>query len=424
MRILYIHQYFVPARQSGGTRSLEMGRRLVADGHDVELISADRSGGTPPGRWRVSDEEGIRVHWVGVPYDNNMGKLARLRAFATFAGLASVRAAQIPCDVVFATSTPLTVAIPGLAASRGQRVPMVFEVRDLWPDVPIALGALRRPATRALARGLERLAYRGSSRIVALSPGMRDGVLRAGVPAEQVEVIPNACDIELFAGRRGDGEALRARLDWLGDRPLVVYAGTLGFANDVRWLARLAARVRPIAPEVRFLVVGDGAERRAIAREADTLGVLGESFHMLPPRSKTEVAGVLAAADVCTSLFRDSAGLEHNSANKFFDALAAGRPVAINYGGWQADLLRDHGAGIVLGRDGLDAAARDLMALLGDRESLARAGQAASELARTQFARDELAARLQQVLLSAAHEGALSRGARPDPLTEPASSWR
>lgn len=401
MRIAYIHQYFARAADAGGTRSLEIARRLVERGHQVDMITSDRTGTVPLGRWRVSDEAGIRVHWVGVPYRNRMGSLSRLGAFGAFAACASVRAMQLPSDVVLATSTPLTVAIPGVAASLGRGVPMVFEVRDLWPEVPIAVGALEDPRARKIARALERWAYDHAQEIIALSPGMKAGVERAGVPGERVTVIPNACDVGQFGDARADGEAWRASHEWLGARPLVVYAGTLGWANDVPWLARLAARVRALDPEIRFAVIGDGAEHQKIIAEADALGVLGDNFFVLRPVPKSRMPAVLAAATVCTSLFRDIPALEHNSANKFFDALAAGRPVVINYGGWQADLLESEGAGMAIERNDLDGAAKRLVDLVRDPTRLEAHGRAARGVAEHRFARDELARAFESVLLRA-----------------------
>ena len=140
------------------------------------MIASDKSGEAdahPEGRsgWSVSDEAGMTVHWCPVAYDNNMGFGARLAAFGRFAALAGPRAVALGGDLVLATSTPLTIALPGAYAKAMLGVPMVFEVRDLWPAVPIDLGVLRRRSTIAAARGLERFAYRHADRVIALSPG-------------------------------------------------------------------------------------------------------------------------------------------------------------------------------------------------------------------------------------------------------------
>jgi glycosyltransferase involved in cell wall biosynthesis len=302
----------------------------------------------------------------------------------------SVRATRLRPDVVLATSTPLTVAVPGIVASRLRRVRFVFEVRDLWPELPIQVGALRDPVSRALARGLARLAYRSAAHVVALSPGMAAGVRGYGIPADRVTVVPNASDLELFAGGAEAGRRLRAANPWLGDRPLVVYAGTFGVANEVEWLVRLAAAVRPLDGDVRFMLLGDGRRVSAVRDLARELGVLDRTVFVQDPVPKAEMPGVLAAADVASSVFAALPGMADNSANKFFDALAAGRPVLLNYGGWQAELVREHGAGLVLDRDDLEGSARALVALLHDADALAAAGKAGRALAEQQFSRDAL----------------------------------
>lgn len=386
----------------GGTRSFEMARRLVAWGHEVDLITSDtdpQEGGT--GNWRRSDEQGVRVHWLPIRYDNRMGYVERVRAFIHFALSAAVRASRTPADVVFATSTPLTIAIPALIASRIRGIPMVFEVRDLWPDVPVALGAIRHPAAIRSARWLEWVAYHGAASVVALSPGMAAGVAARGVDSDRIQLIPNAADLDMFKPDRAAAREVRGRYPWLGDRPLVVYTGTLGLVNGVGYLVRLAAEVRKRAPEVRFLIVGDGREREVVQSLARDLGVLDETLFMLPTMPKREVASILSAADLATSLVIDIEALWANSANKFFDGLASGTPFAVNHEGWQADLLRREEAGLVLPVHDAAAAAKIVVAALADREWCVRAGSNARRLAATDFSRDVLTRRLEATLESA-----------------------
>jgi glycosyltransferase involved in cell wall biosynthesis len=220
VRIVYLHQYFVTPEMSGGTRSYELARRLVAAGHQVDMVTADANARGANG-WRITEEAGIRVHWAGVPYDNRMGRLGRLLAFVRFAWRATWRASRLPGDVVFATSTPLTIAIPGMLAAAVRRRPFVFEVRDQWPDVPIAIGALRNPIAIGLARALERLTYRRARQIVALAPGMREDIIAKGVSGEKVTVIPNGCDLGLFGVDESVALRVRTAHNWLGERPLV-----------------------------------------------------------------------------------------------------------------------------------------------------------------------------------------------------------
>jgi glycosyltransferase involved in cell wall biosynthesis len=330
-----------------------------------------------------------------------MSYAERMRAFLKFAGMSALKAASLKGDVVFATSTPLTIALPAVFAARRRRVPMVLEIRDLWPELPVAVGALKGRILIAAARWLERFAYRNSAHIVALSPGMKNGIVRAGYPEDRVHVIPNSADLELFDAPATAGQAFRGRFDWLQDRPLVVYTGALGLINGVGYLARLAAAVEKLAPEMRFLVLGEGKEEQDIRNIARELGVLGRNFFMMLPIPKVEMPKVLSAANLATSMFIDLPEMWANSANKFFDALASGTPVAINYRGWQADLIQQTGAGIVLDAQDIEAAANRIVQVLRDQTWLERAGAAARKLAEERFSRDLLAGQLETVLQKA-----------------------
>ena len=406
MHVLYLHQHFVSPEQPGGTRSYEMARRLVARGHRVTLLGTiARSRGRGPGvEHRVL--EGIELRLAAVPYDNAMGPRARMAAFGRYAAWASAQLMRHRPDVILASSTPLTVALPGLWGRLWHRVPMVFEVRDLWPELPLAIGALRSPVSRTLARGLAWAAYRGAAEVIALSPGMADGVAAWGVPRSRITVIPNGCDREAFAvePERVAAERWRHFPGLEPEQPLVLYAGTLGWMNDVGWLVELAGAVASIDPRIRFAIVGDGAQREAIAARARARGVLERVLWMHPSVPKRQMPGVLAAATVATSLFRPVPAMVHNSANKLFDALAAGRPVAINYGGWQARMLRESGAGLAVPH-AVEPAADALVSLLHDRPRLVAAGEAARRLATERFDRDQQAERLEGVLHRAVERG-------------------
>lgn len=390
MRIAYLYQYHLSLDRFGGARSYEFGRRLVERGHDVHVITTDRWRARSGGSWQVSEEAGMQVHRLPIPYSNTMPYARRLVSFARFAAAAGIRAAGVRPDVVFATSTPLTIVIPGLVASRLARARFVFEVRDLWPELPIELGALRSPVSKYLAMRLAKAAYGKADCVVALSPGMARGVIRHGYPTDQVAVIPNASDLDLFDVPPAAVAAFRAGRTWLGDRPLVVYAGTFGRINGVEYLVRLAAEVRPLNPEIRFLLIGEGRYRDTVRALARQLGVLDETVFVSDSVPRSQLPVVLGAATMATSVVIPLPGLEHNSANKFFDSLAAGRPIAVNHGGWQADLLTRSGAGLALDPFDLPTAARELVRHLEDSSWVRAAGQAALALAHDRFDRDRL----------------------------------
>jgi glycosyltransferase involved in cell wall biosynthesis len=400
MRIVYIHQYYRTPEMSGGTRSYEFARRLVAAGHDVQVVTSDEGGSVPPRRqalWRTTVEAGARVHWTPVAYNNKMGYRQRIAAFGRFARLAASRAAGLEQDIVFATSTPLTIALPGVYSAWRNKVPMVLEVRDLWPEVPIAVGALRSRPSRAAARALEKWAYTNAAHVVALSPAMAEGVRRrdSRVPTT---VIPNAADVELFEGADKAGSRLREATPWLGRRPLILYAGTLGFANGVEYLVRLAASLRTMAPDVRIAIVGTGREEGALRSLAAELGVLDTNLHMIGQVSKSDVVAYFGACDLACSTFINLPALTANSPNKAFDTWAAGKPLAINHGGWLGKIIEETGAGVVMPPGDPVGAAGLIAEFLADERRASSARTAARALADGRFSRDRLFKEFEGVL--------------------------
>ncbi|QNA91992.1 MULTISPECIES: glycosyltransferase family 4 protein [unclassified Microbacterium] len=401
MRIVYLHQYFNTPDQPGSTRSYEFARRLAARGHDVKIVTSERGPGSSA-KWSAATIDGFEVHRRQVPYDNTMGAIARLRAFATFAVSAASKARKLHGDVIFATSTPLTIILPAWFAAAGRRTPIVFEVRDSWPTVPIALGYLNNPLAQRAARALERFAYRKSSQVVALSPGMKDDACQHGAEASKITVIPNAADVELFDVDPAVGVEWRAANDISPDAPLIVYTGTFGAANEVEYLVDVAAEAVRLDPTIVFALIGTGAREASVRARAASVNLLGTTVRVLPPVSKNEVSRILAAADIATSVVTENPAMNANSANKFFDTLAAGRAIAINHEGWQADLIREHSVGLVLDRKDVAAAARSILALATNAEALAATQDRARALARSDFARDDLAIKLAEVLESVA----------------------
>ena len=256
MKIIYIHQYFTTPDMSGGTRSYEMARRMVAAGHEVQMVTSDREPNANGSGWFKTVEAGIQVHWYPVPYSNHMSITQRIKAFFSFALAARKKAVELDGDIIFATSTPLTIALPAVTASRKKKIPMVFEVRDLWPEMPIAVGALKNPLLRFAAKKLEHWAYHNTEAVVALSPGMKEGVVRTGYPAERVAVIPNSSDNAEFEHDPEAAARFRAERDWLGDKPLLVYTGTFGPTNGVGYMVGLAKELKALNSPIRILLVG------------------------------------------------------------------------------------------------------------------------------------------------------------------------
>lgn len=406
MHILYLHQYFRTRTDVGITRSYELARYLIGRGHRVTMVTAQDPGSPWEGREDTRrrtvdgiDVVEIRAAYADVVHGTKLPYRDRIVEFARFALLARTVVKRLPRpDLVFATSTPLTIGIPGMAASRHHRAPMVFEVRDLWPDAPVQMGALRNPLAIAAARWLERKIYRNSAHVIALSPGMRDGVVEGGVPPERVTVVPNASDLDLFSPDV-DGSGVRAR--WgVGDRFVCTYFGTMGEANDLTQVVKAARILQDCGrKDIVFVLHGDGKRKPALEAYVEEHALHNVIFSG-PIPDKGAVAKIAAASDACMTIYKNVPVLYTCSPNKFFDTLSAGRPAIVNSPGWLKELVEENEAGVYAREDDPEHLADRVTFLADNPELVERYGRNARALAERSFDRRKLGARLEEVFQS------------------------
>jgi glycosyltransferase involved in cell wall biosynthesis len=390
MRILYFYQYFTTPRGAWSTRAYEFARRWVAAGHRVTVVTGvyDKSDLEPSGLVARLEIDGIDVRVIGLRLANRHGFWRRVATFALYALVSSWYALREEADVVLCSSGPISVGLPGLVARRLRRRPLLFEVRDLWPEGAIQLGILEGRSSVRLARALEAACYRAASLVVTLSPGQRDDLLRR-FPALPLAVVPNASDNELVASLT-DGWR---EPDWAGGRRIALYAGTLGLIDDGGQLLDLAAELgRRGRDDILVVIIGDGGERRALERRAASEGLTGVRF--LGLQSRTEVFRWLCRADLSVVTIKDVPFLATASPNKLFDAFAAGRPVVQTTQGWMKELLEREGCGLTVAPGDTVAMADAVERLVDDAGLRAALGANSKRVAVERFDRSALAARM------------------------------
>lgn len=404
MNILYFHQYFSTRQGSTGTRSYEMAKQLIAQGHSVTMVCASygaaNTGLSQPfvHAKREGVVEGIRVIEFELPCSNRDGLLKRTWTFAKYATRSSLAALSEPCDVVFATSTPLTAAIPGLCARWLKRKPFVFEVRDLWPELPKAMGVIKNPFILWGMAWLERRAYRASTHCIGLAPGIADGISRH-IPLSSVSMIPNGCDLNFLGG---DQPTPWRPDSILPNDFLAVFTGTHGPANGLGAVLNAAAVLRTRKRnDIKLLLVGEGKEKASLQQRAQNEQLDNVFFHASV--SKERIAGLLAGADAGMQILANVPAFYFGtSPNKFFDYIASGLPVVNNYPGWLASLINEHGCGKVVPPDNAEAFA-DAMEYLADHPTERKSmGDNARRLAMNQFDRSLLSRQFVRVLEAAA----------------------
>ncbi|WP_318522647.1 glycosyltransferase family 4 protein [Photobacterium leiognathi] len=408
MKILYLHQYFATPESNAGTRSYEMAKRLVSKGHEVTFVTSSAFLSTSyklNKGWNEIKIDEIKLHVLHLPYSNKDSYFKRMMKFVNFSIRASLKTLIIKSDVVFATSTPLTIAIPAVFYSKVKNIPMVFEIRDLWPELPVAIGAIKNPIIIKLAEWLEKFAYNNASHLIGLSPGMCDGIIRQGIDKSKVTLATNSCDTGLFDVDPLIGlKYIETNIKFVNNRKIITYTGTFGAINDVKYIVDLARAAKKYNYNLCFIAIGDGMQKNEIKKYADELGVLNDNLYILEPVSKYEIVRLLSAADLSLSLFGPIKEMWHNSANKLFDALASQTPIAINYGGWQKEFIEESKCGLVLPSLDFNLAAKKINDFIFNDELYQYAKKSCHDLSYNKYSRSIMADRLEYALIEAIND--------------------
>lgn len=392
MHVLYFHQHFSTPHGSAGTRSYEMAQALIRAGHSVTLVCGTYAQGNTglsmpfeKGRRRGA-VDGIDVIELALNYGNHMGFVQRLGVFLKFAISSIGVALREPADVVFATTTPLTAGIPGIFARWLTRKPFVFEVRDLWPELPKAMGVITNPVVLWLMSVLEWVSYRSADRLVGLSPGIVEGIAARGVDKSRIAMVPNGCDMDLFS----TSEAAWRPECVQDDQLLAIFTGTHGNANGLDAVLNAATVLKERGREdIRIALVGQGREKPRLKVQAEERGL--DNVLFLDPVPKIELSGLMAGADIGLQVLRNVPAFYHGtSPNKFFDYISAGLPVLNNYPGWLAELIEEADCGFAVPPNDPTAFADALITAASDREALRQKGVNAKGLAESRFAREKL----------------------------------
>lgn len=329
-----------------------------------------------------------------IPYSGNgIARVLNWVSYAVVALVAALRSGR--ADVVYASSPHLLAGLTGVVLAMIWRVPLVVEVRDLWPKMLVEMGTMSEssPIYRAL-HAVETLLYRRASLIVILAEGSRRYIEEQGVPSDRIVFVPNGADTADFIVDE-DRDSLRREAGFSGF--VVIYTGAHGPANGLDLVLDAAAKVATTSPEVRFVLVGDGVEKPALVERARREGITNVEFR--DPVAKRAIPRLLAAADAGLHVLADVDLFRYGvSPNKLFDYLAAGLPVVTNTGGDVASIVEESGAGWAVAptaiADGASQAARE------PRSSLLDRGVAGRHYLEANFSRSASARRLEESLSS------------------------
>jgi len=410
MRILFLSHYFFPEGNAPATRVYEMSRRWVQMGHEVTVVTCAPNvprGVVYPGYrnrlYQRESVEGIDVRRVWTYLAANEGAVRRIANYLSYLLTATLAALLAPRpDVLIATSPQFFCGFAGVLASGLRRTPFVLEIRDLWPESIVAVGAMRPSRWIRLLEALERRMYAAATQIVTVGEGYRRKLAERGVPSQEVEVVPNGVDLGLF---RAGADASRIRHEFgLGDAFVCAYVGTIGMSCGLDVALRAGRLLRERGrDDVRLLLVGDGALRERLEREAREARLSNVVF--TGRLDKDRMPEVLAASDACLVHLAKRDLFTTVLPSKIFEAAAMSRPIVIGVAGFAAELVAEAGAGIPIEPESETELVDALLRLADDRALAARLGAAGRTQIAERYDYDGLAARYAELLGKIAAEG-------------------
>jgi glycosyltransferase involved in cell wall biosynthesis len=395
MHILLIHQAFRGLDEAGGTRHHEIALYLAKQGHKVTIITSPISyltGIASTGkRFWVEELSGgagvtiIRVYTYSAIHRSFSHRVLSFISFMFSSFVIGLRVKEI--DLVWGTTPPIFQGLTTWALARIKRVVFLFEVRDLWPAFAIAVGVLNNPLLIKASEWLESFLYRHADKVIVNSPGFIAHVMSRG--AKNPLIIPNGTDTDMFSSQE-DGRDIRRANKWEG-KFIAIYAGAHGMSNDLSMLVAAASLLRD-EPDIVIVLVGDGKEKPALMKQVQEMSL--ENIQFLPPYTKQEMPGLLAAADTCIAVLKPVELYKTVYPNKVFDYMAAGKPVILAIDGVIREVVEEAQAGIFITPGNPDAMAEAIQRLALDPQARQAMGMRGRSYVERNFNREDLAAQL------------------------------
>jgi glycosyltransferase involved in cell wall biosynthesis len=326
INILLIHQYFKTPLEGGGIRSYYIAKSLVEKGHKITILT---SSNTNSG---VKSIEGIRIVYFPIQYENSFGFLKRVISFMRFViACRKYLKRDNRYDLAYVLTTPLTTAYIALHLKKRYAIPYAFEVGDLWPAVPIQLGIIKNKFIKRYLLGLEKKVYKEAYKLIALSPAIKSHMQKV-VMEKEVEVIPNMSDCGLFEKSKA----------YVATQTLkICYFGAISYANHISFLLEAAKLANTKGLDIEFHVMGFGGLRQQMLEASK--GLKNVIWH--PPGGMDSVRGLLKSCHATYISYLDHHILNTGSPNKFFDGLAAGHLIIVNFEGWIKELIEKEHCG-------------------------------------------------------------------------------
>jgi len=390
VKVLILHQFFNTPRTGGALRSYYLANALTQKGIDVVVITTHNETNI-----KKITFEGIEIHYLPVDYNNRYGFFKRVYSFWLFVWHIVKYAGKFrEADVVYAISTPLTTGLAALWIKLRYKIPYYFEVGDLWPEAPVQMGFIKNPLLKFMLYKLEKLIYRKAVAVVALSQPIQDAIEKKA-PGKTVYQVPNMADIDFYKPEPKRNELVQRF--GVQNKFVISYVGTLGLANGLEYMVHCAERAQAKNLNIHFLICGDGKVYDDLQRMMDEQKLTNISLTGFLNREA--VRDVLNVTDAVMVSYKHLPVLETGSPNKYFDGLAVGKLIVINFGGWIKDELSQHTCGIAVDPKNPDDFIRQIKPFLADPAHLREYQQNARKLAEQTYSRKKVGDRFAKIFI-------------------------
>jgi glycosyltransferase involved in cell wall biosynthesis len=347
IKILFITDNFPPEFNAPATRVYEHAKEWVKNGAEVTVITCFPN--FPFGKvfegyknklYQVEYIDGIRVIRVWSYITANKGTLKRTLDYFSFAITSFFAGIFENADIIIATSPQFFTTWSAFLLSKVKRKPWIFELRDLWPESIKAVGALRNQKVLKFLEKIELFLYKDAKKVIAVTGAFKENLVKRGIKAEKIEIVPNGVNLELFKEREKDFELLR-ELN-LEKKFIVGYIGTHGMAHRLDFIVRCASKIKDT--DIHFLFIGDGAEKENVVKLANSLRLRNVTF--LEPVKKEDVPKYLSVIDIALIPLKKTETFKTVIPSKIFEASAMGKPCLLGVDGEARRLVESYECGI------------------------------------------------------------------------------
>ncbi|EOP77528.1 hypothetical protein KOW_03224 [Bacillus cereus VDM006] len=397
MRVLLLHQYFLGKDDPGGSRFNQFVKYWEEQGHEITVVAGTVHYTTGKkeekykGKWIVAEEysPNVKVLRTYVSEAYNKSFFGRLWGYFSFtvSSLTAILFRVKSHDIVIVTSPPLFVGVTGIFTKWFKRIPMIFEVRDLWPESAIDTGVLKSKPLIKMAFFVEKMSYKFANKINVLTPAFRNVLIeKKHISPDKITFIPNGADLDIFEPGEKDNW-VREKYS-LQNKFVVTYMGAHGLANNLDSLLNLAKACEEYE-DIAFLLVGDGMEKARLKKRVKSERLQNVIF--IDSQPKAVIPDFCNASDICTAVLKKVDTFKTVYPNKVFDYMSCAKPILLGIDGAARELVEESGCGVYVDPEDIIQFKEKILEFYHNRERLDEMGLKGYKYVQRKFSRKALA---------------------------------